>query len=109
MFKKGQRYELTSSEIKDNIPRYTVTVLDTQDDVLLANKTVGVFVVPLGVEREMDIFNESEQRALFAVAKFSRLIIVVLGKSHKYESLEQIKTELNAKILDLTPLDCSNR
>jgi hypothetical protein len=67
-----------------------------------------VFVVPLGVEREMDIFNIEEQRALFKVAQFTRLIIVILGKNHKYESLDLIKTELNPKILDLAPSDCSN-
>ena len=109
MFKKGQRYELSSSEMKDNVPRYSLTVLDALDDFLLKQKTVGVFVVPLGVEREMDIYNEAEQRALFEVAKFARLIIVILGKTHKYESLDQIKEELNSKILDLTPPDCTNR
>jgi hypothetical protein len=109
MFKQGQRYELASSEMKDNVPRYSLTVLDTQDESLLAQKTVGVFVVPLGVEREMDIYNEVEQRALFEVAKFARLIIVILGKTHKYESIDQIKEELNAKILGLTPPDCANQ
>jgi len=76
---------------------------------LFGAKTVGVFVVPLGVEREMDILNEVEQRALFDVAQFARLIIVILGKNHKYESLDQIKDELNPKILELTPPDCTNR
>jgi hypothetical protein len=66
-------------------------------------------VVPLGVEREMDIHSEERQRALFDDAHFSRLIIVILGRNHKYESLEHIKAELNQRILELTPPDCSNR
>lgn len=62
--------------------------------------------MPLGMEREMNIYNEYEQRALFDVAQFTRLIIVILGRSHNYKSLDQIKEELNPKILDLTPPDC---
>ena len=56
----------------------------------------------------MDIYNIVKQRALFEIAPFARLIIVILGKGHKYESLNQIKEELNPKILDLTPPDCTN-
>ena len=37
------------------------------------------------------------------------MIIVILGRSHKYESLDQIKDELNPKILDLAPGYCTNR
>ena len=65
--------------------------------------------MPLGMEREMNIHDQFEQRALFDVAQFCRLIIVILGRAHTYKSLDQIKEELNPKILDLTPPECSNR
>jgi len=91
IFKQGQRYELASSETKDGIPRFSFTVLDAQDEILFNQKTVGVFVVPIGCEREMDIYNVVKQRALFDIAPFARLIIVILGRAHKYESLDQIK------------------
>ena len=68
VFKLGQRFELATSDKIEGVPRYSLTVLDAQDEKLFGAKTVGVFVVPLGVEREMDIFNEAEQRALFSVA-----------------------------------------
>lgn len=109
IFKQGQRYELASSESKDGIPRFSFTVLDAQDEKLFNQKTVGVFVVPIGCEREMDIFNVVKQRALFDIAPFARLIIVILGRAHKYESLNQIKEELNPKIVELIPPDCVNK
>jgi hypothetical protein len=39
-----------------------MTVLDADDDKILTERTLGVFVVPLGVEREMDIHSEETQR-----------------------------------------------
>jgi hypothetical protein len=36
------------------------------------------------MEREMNIHDQFEQRALFDVAQFCRLIIVILGRAHTY-------------------------
>ena len=38
----------------------------------------------------------------------ARLVIVILGRGHTYESLDQIKEELNPGIISLMPEDCSN-
>lgn len=38
----------------------------------------------------------------------SRLVIVILGRGHQYESLDKIKEELNPGIISLKPADCSN-
>jgi hypothetical protein len=40
---------------------------------------------------------------------FSRLVIVVLGRGHKYVSLQEIQDELSPKIMDLCPTDCKNK
>ena len=34
---------------------------------------------------------------------------MTLGKGHSYESLESIKEELNPKMVDIMPVDCTNR
>ncbi len=36
-------------------------------------------------------------------------MIVVLGRGHKYTSLQQIQDELSPKVMDLCPSDCANR
>ena len=56
----------------------------------------------------MNIGEPRERRNLFKYCQYSRMIIVILGKTHKYESIEQIQAELNHKILELSPGDCSN-
>lgn len=39
----------------------------------------------------------------------ARLVIVILGRGHTYESLDLIKEELNPGIMSLSPVDCTNR
>lgn len=43
------------------MPRYTLIVRDTLDEATFSKRTMCCFVVPLGCEREMDIFNEEKQ------------------------------------------------
>lgn len=66
------------------------------------------FVVPLGCEREMDIFNPEKQLALLEQTSMTRMIIVVLGRGHEYANLDQVKDELNAGVISLMPNDCVN-
>jgi len=66
------------------------------------------FVVPLGCEREMDIHNAEKQMALLDQTGMTRLVIVILGRGHTYENLDQIKLELNPGVVSLMPADCSN-
>ena len=46
------------------------------------------FVVPLGCEREMDIHDAEKQVSVLEQTGMSRLVIVVLGRGHQYESLD---------------------
>ena len=66
------------------------------------------FVVPLGCEREMDIHNPEKQLQVLEQTGMTRLVIVILGKGHQYESLDKIKEELNPGIVSLMPSECSN-
>lgn len=107
-FKRGQHYQVQTDDMMFGRPRYTLNVIDADDQDLL-KKAMGVFVVPLGAEREMQVDEFESQKKIRQQTGFSRLVIVVLGRGHKYESLKQIQDELNPKVMDLCPSDCSNR
>ena len=66
-------------------------VIDSDDAADLNLKTMGCFVVPLGMEREMRIETYDAQIKIRKQTGFTRLVIVVLGRGHKYASLDQIK------------------
>ena len=83
-------------------------VRDAENEALFAQKTMCCFVVPLGCEREMDIFNPEKQISLLEQIGNTRLIIVVLGRGHTYESLDKIKEELNPGIVSMIPEECTN-
>mmetsp|Transcript_32806 Transcript_32806/g.43244 ORF Transcript_32806/g.43244 Transcript_32806/m.43244 type:complete len:80 (+) Transcript_32806:195-434(+) len=38
----------------------------------------------------------------------TRLVIVILGRGHEYENLDQIKQELSPGVVSLMPADCAN-
>lgn len=54
-FKKGQSYTIQTDDAINGQPRYTLHVIDSDDVNDLSKKTMGCFVVPLGMEREMRI------------------------------------------------------
>lgn len=54
-FKKGQKFTVHSSTVMiNNKPRYTLHVVDSNNDFVLAKKDMAVFVVPLGCEKELN-------------------------------------------------------
>jgi len=63
-------------------------VIDSDEQIDLDKKTLGCFVVPLGLEREMRIDTYEAQTKIRKQTGFSRLVIVVLGRGHKYLSLQ---------------------
>ena len=58
-FKPSFRYHVETDIAIDNIPRYSLFVIDHSDKKVLSNKTLGVFVVPLGMERELQVKEEA--------------------------------------------------
>ena len=69
-------FHLQSAEEVNKIPRYSVTVADHPNQEVLALATVGVFVIPLGEERHMQLDLEAKRTELITQANFARLIIV---------------------------------
>ena len=56
----------------------------------------------------MEIHDPEKQMGLLEQTGMTRLVIVILGRGHSYENLDQIKTELNPGIIALMPQDCTN-
>jgi hypothetical protein len=59
-FKKGQKYTVQTDDLIDGKPRYTLHIVDADNDDL-NKRTLGCFVVPLGLEREMKIETNQAQ------------------------------------------------
>lgn len=108
-FKRGQKFAVQTDDSIQGKPRYTLNVVDTEKLDQLANKNMGCFVVPLGCERELEIESYEAQIDISNQTGLARLVIVVLGKGHKYKDLQQIQDELAPKIMDLCPKDCVNK
>lgn len=108
-FRKGQFFQQYTKEAVNSVPRYNLIVRDSPNEAQLAQKNMCCFVVPLGSEREMDIYSADSQLSLLEQTTMARLVIVILGRGHSYENLDQIKAELNPGILSLSPTDCTNR
>jgi len=68
----------------------------------------GVFIVPQGREIEW-IFSTTKGRVeLTKQSGCEKLIIVHLNRNHQYSSIEQIKSELSPKVLELIPKSVLN-
>jgi len=98
-----------TSELIKGKPRYTLNVVDADTQEILDRKNMGVFVVPLGCERELNIDSYEAQNDVSHQVNMARLVIVVLGRAHKYKDLQQVQDELSAMILDLCPSSCVNK
>ncbi len=68
----------------------------------------GVFIVPQGREVEW-LFSTTKGRVeLTKQSGCEKLIIVHLNRNHKYSNIDQIKSELSAKVLELLPKNILN-
>lgn len=106
----GQRYELYvyDKTKSTTLPRYTLTVIDSNDAKILKKRTCGAFITPQGKERDSMISTEVGKFQLSAQAGYSRLIIITLSHGHKFDSIETVKNELSPKVIELAPKNCSN-
>lgn len=106
----AQQYELFcfDKNQKTDIPRYTLTVIDSNDAKILKKRTCAAFITPQGKERDTMISTEIGKVSLCQQAGYSRLIIITLNHGHKFDSIETVKTELSPKVVELAPQNCSN-
>lgn len=109
----GQKYELfcydkSTSYTLQNVARYTLTIVDSNDAKVLKKRTCAAFITPQGKERESLISTEVGKSNLVQQAGFSRLIIITLNHGHKFDSIETVKNDLSPKVLELAPQNCAN-
>lgn len=90
------------------MPKYTLTIVDSNDPKILKKRTCGAFITPQGKERESIIATEVGKFNLSLQAGYSRLIIITLNHGHKFDSIETVKTDIQGKILELAPSHCAN-
>ncbi|XP_065669443.1 eEF1A lysine and N-terminal methyltransferase isoform X6 [Hydra vulgaris] len=87
-----------------HIPRYSIILVDTRNSEFTSkrNGPYAVFIVPQGQEGE-DTFSSKEGRMeLGRIVGFDRLAIVYLQRGHIYTNIEEIKSELSQKIMELS-------
>lgn len=83
--------------------RYTLYFTNYVNKRSKSPPSCGVFIVPQGREIEW-LFGTTKGRVeLTKQSNCQKLIIVHLNRNHKYSNIEQIKSELSAKILELLP------
>ncbi|XP_075991891.1 eEF1A lysine and N-terminal methyltransferase homolog [Anticarsia gemmatalis] len=76
----------------EDTPRYTLYVVDQKRSQAI-NK-YAVFIVPQGRESEWLFGTPAGRRQLQDSARFGRLVVAVLRRGHKFESLDAVKEEL---------------
>lgn len=108
---KGQRFEILAFDYKVSrmIPRYTLYIVDSNDDKILEKNSCACFITPQGRERDQMFCTEIGNFTLSKQAGFSRLIVAHLNHGHQFGDLEQVKTQLSPKVLELAPENCSNK
>ncbi|CAK4680116.1 hypothetical protein LEN26_013926 [Aphanomyces euteiches] len=100
---RQQVIELMSSSPNsvNTTPRYTIRLVDVH--LKGPNGACGVFLVPQGREHEYLFATEEGAAELASGAGFSRFLIVSLGRTHVFTSLEAVQLELNPKMMELCP------
>ncbi|XP_033732482.1 eEF1A lysine and N-terminal methyltransferase-like [Pecten maximus] len=97
----GEQVSLSLYSEVSIAPRYTLFIVDSADQKF-TNK-FGIFIVPEGRETEWMFSTEEGRQKLSQSAGFCRLVVVTLNRSHTYETLDTIKSELSPHVLELAP------
>jgi ubiquinone/menaquinone biosynthesis C-methylase UbiE len=108
---KAQRFEIQAFDYKVSrvIPRYSLYIVDSDDDKILEKNTCACFITPQGRERDQMFCTSVGNFVLSKQAGFSRLIIAHLNHGHMFGDLEAVKNQLSPKVLELAPENCSNK
>lgn len=106
--------EITSVELwSDNTtikePRYTITIVDGPNDRKFPNGKYAVFIVPQGRETEWVFSSQKGRRDVAEQAGFQRLAFALLHRGHEYSDIEQVKSELSSRVMELAPPGLSQK
>ncbi|EGR27714.1 hypothetical protein IMG5_190700 [Ichthyophthirius multifiliis] len=113
VFHPGQRFQIEIWDNKNNknseIPKYTLTVVDSLNKKILDNKTCGCFITPQGKEQDFLFSSEKGNFQLLEQVGFSRLIIAILNPGFSFGNLQAVQGELSPAVDNLTPKGCKNK
>lgn len=109
--RKGQRVEIMAFDYKvsRSVPRYTLFVVDSDDEKILQKNSCACFITPQGRERDQMFCTETGNFTLSKQAGFSRLIVAHLNHGHVFADLEGVKNQLSQKVIELAPVQCTNK
>jgi len=92
----------------DGRVRYSMFLAEQSESHITANRAFAVFIVPQGRETEW-LFGSVDGRSQLCKSSGSRRLVVVhLQRNQVYESLDQVKSELSANVMELAPPDLSS-
>jgi hypothetical protein len=86
--------------------KYTLTILDINNNTPVS---VSAFIVPQGREHEFLFSSEDGLKQIAQSASCSRLLSFALNRGHVFNSLEDVKMELNQSVIDFSPESFSGR
>nr|SVE75013.1 EOG090X02SD [Daphnia dolichocephala] len=92
--------ELMDPKSLKDTPKYILFIVDRQ---CKSNQKFAAFVVPQGRETDWLFASAEGRRQLADSAKFQRLIVVHLGRDHKFDTLDSVQTELAGIVSSLQP------
>lgn len=95
------KMDLLKKTSEGESPRYTVYILD--QPYSRGNGKYAVFIVPQGREIEWMFSTPEGRKKVLSSAKHNRLAIVVMHRDQKYESLDDVKNELNDSVRNFAP------
>lgn len=96
--------DLYTDEI--DTPRYTLHVMDSLRT--MANK-FAIFIVPEGREPEWMFSTAEGRKQLLDSTGYERLVVVTLHRDHIYGGIEEVKSELSSKVMELAPSNLGSK
>lgn len=89
------------------IPKYFFKIVDSSSPVKLKQKTMAVFIIPIGQESSWTFSTESGLQELLLQIDTSRVVYVILNHGFVFKQLLDIQEELKQVVLALMPPVCN--
>lgn len=81
-------YDHTSSE-NQNVPRFTLHVVDHSDPQVLAKRDLAAIIFPEGKQGTF-VASEVGREAISKQCNLARIVIIRLGNGHTFGSLQEV-------------------
>lgn len=88
--------------------RYSMFLAEQPDSQIKVERPFALFIVPQGRESEWLFGSVGGRCELAKNSGTRRLVVVHLQRNQSYESLDQVKSELSANVMELAPPDLTS-